>query len=53
MASAAKIHAQPPLDEYFNRLFTALGPTVGRISWRKQVAECEKCPLGRYLEEGR
>jgi endonuclease III related protein len=27
--------------------------SVGKNWCRKQVADCEKCPLGRYLEEGR
>lgn len=27
--------------------------SVGKNWCRKQVAECEQCPLGRYLEEGR
>ena len=33
--------------------FHGLIVTVGKNWCRKQVAECEKCPLGRYLEEGR
>jgi hypothetical protein len=50
---AAKTDAQLPLDEYFNSLFTGLFLAVKRKWCRKQVAECEECPLGRYLEEGR
>src|ERR1700735_2808644 len=33
--------------------FHGLIVSVGKNWCRKQVAECEKCPLGRYLEEGR
>jgi endonuclease-3 related protein len=33
--------------------FHGLIVTVGKNWCRKQIAECEKCPLGRYLEEGR
>jgi endonuclease III related protein len=33
--------------------FHGLIVTVGKNWCRKQVAECEKCPLGRYLEAGR
>jgi endonuclease III related protein len=33
--------------------FHGLIVTVGKNWCRKQVAECEKCPLGRYLEEDR
>jgi endonuclease III related protein len=33
--------------------FHGLIVTVGKNWCRKQVAECEECPLGRYLEEGR
>lgn len=54
MARAANNDAQPPLDEYFDSLFTALSPAVGKNWCRKRVAECEKRPLGQYLlEEGR
>jgi endonuclease III related protein len=33
--------------------FHGLIVTVGKNWCRKQVAECDECPLGRYLEEGR
>jgi endonuclease III related protein len=33
--------------------FHGLIVTVGKNWCRKQAALCEKCPLGRYLEEGR
>ena len=33
--------------------FHGLIVKVGKNWCRKQVAECEKCPLGRYVEEGR
>jgi endonuclease III related protein len=33
--------------------FHGLIVSVGKSWCRKQVADCEKCPLGRYLEEGR
>jgi endonuclease III related protein len=33
--------------------FHGLIVSVGKNWCRKQAAECEKCPLGRYLEEGR
>jgi endonuclease III related protein len=33
--------------------FHGLIVKAGKNWCRKQVAECEKCPLGRYLEEGR
>jgi endonuclease III related protein len=33
--------------------FHGLIVSVGKNWCRKQVADCEKCPLGRYLEEGR
>jgi endonuclease-3 related protein len=33
--------------------FHGLIVRAGKNWCRKQVAECDKCPLGRYLEEGR
>src|ERR1700685_1499501 len=44
---------QTPGNVERSKEFHGLIVSVGKNWCRKQVAECEKCPLGRYLEEGR
>ena len=47
------LERQFPGDVERFKEFHGLIVTVGKNWCRKQVTECEKCPLGRYLEEGR